>query len=97
VDDGGALDDVRLVSFATGPVPQRLSATEAMLTGIRPDGAVLAQAGRLASEEVDPGDDLHATGEYRRVVTAALVERALRKALTSAGHPPAGSDGIADG
>ncbi|HWE14728.1 MAG TPA: xanthine dehydrogenase family protein subunit M [Solirubrobacteraceae bacterium] len=97
VDDGGALDDVRLVSFATGPVPQRLSATEAMLTGIRPDGAVLAQAGRLASEEVDPGDDLHATSEYRRVVTAALVERALGKTLTSAGHPPAGSDGIADG
>lgn len=92
VGGDGAVADIRLVSFATGPVPQRLLAAEAVLAGARPDGALLAQAGRLASEEVDPGDDLHATSAYRRAVTAVLVERALEEALTSAGVPLAGSE-----
>jgi carbon-monoxide dehydrogenase medium subunit len=84
----GVIIVARLVSFATGPVPYRLRATETLLAGARPDDALLTEAGRVASEEIEPADDLHASADYRRAVTAVLVERALAQALAGAGTTP---------
>jgi carbon-monoxide dehydrogenase medium subunit len=81
LDTDGVVVTARLVAFATGPVPKRLAGAEAVLTGGRPDRGLLGEAGRVASLEVQPSDDLHASGEYRRAVTAAMVERALAEAL----------------
>jgi len=83
----GVITVARLVSFATGPVPQRLGAAEILLVGARPDDALLMEAGRAAAEEIDPADDLHASADYRRAVTAVLVERALAQALAGSGTP----------
>ena len=66
-------------------MPHRLHAAETLLAGARPDDALLAEAGRLASEEIDPPDDLHASADYRRAVTAVVVERALAQALAGPG------------
>jgi len=35
--------------------------------------------------EIEPGDDLHASGAYRRKVAGVLVERAVIKAMKEAG------------
>lgn len=85
IGDGGVIAGARLVSFATGPVPQRLRGAEAVLAGAGPDRVLLVEAGRVASQEIAPGDDLHASAEYRRTVTAVIVERTLARALTRAG------------
>jgi aerobic carbon-monoxide dehydrogenase medium subunit len=83
----GVVTRARLVSFATGPVPHRLRAAETVLAGAWPDHALRSEAGRVAAEEIEPSDDLHASADYRRAVTAALVERALVQALARAGTP----------
>jgi carbon-monoxide dehydrogenase medium subunit len=91
VGHDGTVTRARLVSFATGPVPHRLVGAEAVLTGAHADRELLAEAGRVAAEEIDPGDDLHASAQYRRAVTAVLVERALAQALLASGQEEHGS------
>jgi CO/xanthine dehydrogenase FAD-binding subunit len=94
VGEDGAIARARLVSFATGPVPQRLRGAEAALTGARPERAAFAEAGRIAAQEIEPGDDLHATGDYRRAVTAVVVKRTLAQALTGAATSSAADGGV---
>lgn len=65
---------VIVVGGAMG-VPARLTAAEqALRSGERADAV-----GRIAAGEVDPDSDLHASADYRRQVTAALVERAVER------------------
>lgn len=97
VGDDGVITSARLVSFATGPVPQRLRGAEAVLTGARPDRALLVEAGRVAAQEIAPGDDIHASGEYRRAVTAVTVERTLAQGLTRAGRSSLAPEEAVDG
>ena len=62
--------------------PHRLKPVEAMLNGSRIDAAAIAAAAKAAAAAVDPPRDLHADAEYRRGLTATLVERALQAAAT---------------
>jgi aerobic carbon-monoxide dehydrogenase medium subunit len=71
----------RLAAAGTGAVPVRLRAAEEIVErdGIA-DKAVVAAAVR-AAELVQPDSDLHASADYRRNLTRALTERALKKAI----------------
>jgi carbon-monoxide dehydrogenase medium subunit len=82
--DGETIGSTRLVSFATGPVPQRLPAAEGLLAGAGPGADAFAAAGAAAASEIDPGGDIHASADYRRSVTAELVGRALEEAVADA-------------
>jgi CO/xanthine dehydrogenase FAD-binding subunit len=84
LDAAGAIASARLVSFATGPVPQRLEAAESLLAGALPGAEAYAAAGEAAAGGIDPGADIHASAEYRRSVTSVLVGRALDEAVTNA-------------
>jgi CO/xanthine dehydrogenase FAD-binding subunit len=84
LDAAGAIASARLVSFATGPVPQRLEAAESLLAGAVPGAEAYAAAGEAAAGGIDPGADIHASAEYRRSVTSVLVGRALDEAVTNA-------------
>jgi len=81
-------DDVvaqaRIVSFATGPAPVRLTAVENAVAGSGTGDDELAAAAEPAAAELSPTDDVHATAEYRRRVTKVLVTRALRDAIDDA-------------
>jgi carbon-monoxide dehydrogenase medium subunit len=68
---GAAGHGGRLVVFATGGTPQRLLSCEAQLK----EGGRADEVRRLAEEEIEATGDVHASGEYRRSVGAALVER----------------------
>ena len=46
------------------------------------DEAVIAQAQQLASQAVEPGDDIHAGADYRKSLVGTLTARALRDAVT---------------
>ncbi len=42
--------------------------------------AVIAKAEAAASAAVDPPDDIHASGAYRKALVGVMVERALKAA-----------------
>ena len=60
--------------------PLRLTAVEQVLNGNAVDEAVIAKAEAAASASVDPADDIHASGAYRKALVGVMVERALRRA-----------------
>ena len=75
--DGGAVSEIRLAAASVAPVPTRLYGAEAALVG-RPIARETVQAARAALlAEVRPIDDIRSTAEYRRRVTANLLEEFL--------------------
>jgi aerobic carbon-monoxide dehydrogenase medium subunit len=76
---GVATVDGRVALANMGPAPVRALATEQAVAG----GASAAEAARLAAEEADPGEDMHADAAYRRHLARVLT----RRALVSAGVP----------
>jgi aerobic carbon-monoxide dehydrogenase medium subunit len=60
--------------------PLRLTTVEQMLNGNTIDEAVIARAEAAASASVDPPDDIHASGAYRKALVGVMVERALKDA-----------------
>ena len=84
LDAQGRVGDARIVCFGVGPRPVRATAAERSLVGGAPAAPALAEAGRLASASVDPSDDIHASGAYRKRLAGVLTTRALATALESA-------------
>ena len=84
LDAQGRVGDARVVCFGVGPRPVRVTAAERSLVGGAPSAPALAEAGRLASASVDPSDDIHASGAYRKRLAGVLTTRALATALESA-------------
>ena len=62
--------------------PLRLPAAEAELNGKAVDEATIAKAEAAASASVDPDDDIHASGAYRKALVGTMVERALKAAAS---------------
>jgi carbon-monoxide dehydrogenase medium subunit len=65
----------RIVAFAVADRPVRLVDAEQALAA----GAAPAEVAALARAALDPRDDIHASGAYRRDVTGTLVQRALER------------------
>ena len=84
LDAMGRVGDARVVCFGVGPRPMRVTAAERSLVGGAPSAPALAEAGRLASASLDPSDDIHASGAYRKRLAGVLTTRALATALESA-------------
>jgi carbon-monoxide dehydrogenase medium subunit len=61
--------------------PLRLRGVEDILNGKPIDAATIAAAEAKASAAVEPPDDIHATGAYRKALIGVMVERALRSSL----------------
>ena len=64
--------------------PLRLGGVEDVLNGQVVDEATIAKAEAAASATVDPPDDIHASGAYRRALVGTMVERALKNAVARA-------------
>ncbi len=67
-------------AIGVADAPLRLAAVEKILNGHKIDDETIAQAEAAASAAVDPSDDIHATGAYRKNLIGVMVERALRSA-----------------
>ncbi|HEX2217055.1 MAG TPA: xanthine dehydrogenase family protein subunit M, partial [Xanthobacteraceae bacterium] len=73
--NGGSLGDLRLVFFGVGATPVRARAAEQALgDGSRLDDAVAA----LASD-LDPNDDVHASGKMKKHLAGVLLRRVLKE------------------
>lgn len=81
---GAVIGDARVCFTGVSDIPHRCSAAEELLRGAEPGADLFAAAADTARADIDPVDDLHATGAYRRATAAALLEQALDEALRAA-------------
>ena len=79
VSDGGVCTKARVAAGSVGPVPMRLTETEAILEGSRLDPATRARARAQALEDVLPITDVRSTAEYRRHMIGVFLERAVAR------------------
>ena len=78
---GGEIARVRIAIGAVAPTPVRARKAEEALVGNKPTPELLAKAAAIAVTETSPISDLRASAEYRRQLTAVLVQRSLQRAL----------------
>jgi len=83
LDGGGKARNVHVGAIGVADRPLRLHAAENALNGKTVDEAAIAAAAAAASAEVDPPDDIHASGAYRRALIGTMVERALNAAAAA--------------
>lgn len=86
LEGDGKVSRAAIGLFGMGSTPLRAPAAEAALRGrggAELDGS-LEEVGRLAVEGLDPPADVHAPAAYRRDVGAAMVEKALARAVATA-------------
>jgi len=74
----------RVVLGCVGPTPVRARAAEANLTGKKTSLELAAAAGKIASQECSPTDDLRGSEHYKRAIIGTLVKRAALKAYERA-------------
>jgi carbon-monoxide dehydrogenase medium subunit len=79
-DASGKARNAHVGAIGVGDTPLRLTAVEAVVNGQTIDDATMTKAEAAASAAVDPADDIHASGAYRRALVGVMVERALKSA-----------------
>jgi CO/xanthine dehydrogenase FAD-binding subunit len=67
-----------------GSIPIRVKKAEKYLVGKTINEKTLAEAGDIASEEVDPPSDVHGTSAYRKEMVKVFVRRAVKLAAERA-------------
>ena len=80
-EDGKKLRNAHVGAFGVADRPLQLAAVEKVLNGNAIDDALIAKAKAAASASVDPADDIHASGAYRKTLIGVMVERALHAAM----------------
>jgi carbon-monoxide dehydrogenase medium subunit len=73
--------NVRVGAIGVADRPIRLTGAERTLEGELIGDAVAADCAAAAAAAVDPADDIHASGAYRKTLIGVMVERALRDAI----------------
>jgi carbon-monoxide dehydrogenase medium subunit len=84
--DGDRISVARICVSGVDQVPHRCREAEGVLTGARPDPAILGNAADAVRDSVRPSADLHATAAYRRDVAGTLLARAVGEACRHAAH-----------
>ena len=77
---GGRVEGAHIGVIGVAERPLRVASAENALNGRHADDAAIAAVAAAASAAVDPPDDIHGSGAYRRVLLGTLVERALKSA-----------------
>jgi carbon-monoxide dehydrogenase medium subunit len=80
LDASGKATNAHIGAIGAGDTPLRLVGAETTVNGRVIDAAAIAEAARAASADVDPRDDIHAGGAYRRALVGTLTERAFTSA-----------------
>jgi carbon-monoxide dehydrogenase small subunit len=83
--DDDKITDCRLAFGSVGPTVQRCRESEQLLIGKTFSTQLALEAGRVASQRVQPIDDARSTAWYRREVVKALTHDAVTTAWARAG------------
>ncbi|WP_420637462.1 FAD binding domain-containing protein [Candidatus Poriferisocius sp.] len=84
-DDQGRINRAAVGMLGVGAVPLRAPSVEAALLATTVADAYPEEIGRLAADDMDPIDDVHAGARYRRQAGSTLVGRVLADALSQLG------------
>jgi aerobic carbon-monoxide dehydrogenase medium subunit len=79
-EDNDKARNAHVGAIGVADYPLRLPSVEVVINGQKIDDAVIAKAEAAASAAVDPADDIHASGAYRKALVGVMVERALKAA-----------------
>ena len=79
--EGKRCRKARIAAGSVAPVPLRLSKIETIFEGATLTKKHVAEAQRLAGDNIVPITDVRSTEEYRRQITGVLVKRAVERAL----------------
>lgn len=82
--DKEVVQAARVVLGCVGPTPVRARKAEASLLGKKIAPELAAAAGKTASQECSPTDDLRGSAHYKRAIIGTLVRRAALKAYERA-------------
>jgi carbon-monoxide dehydrogenase medium subunit len=77
-DSAGRARNAHVGVIGAADRPLRLAAVEDVLNGSAVDETIIAAAVAAARTAVDPPDDIHASGAYRRSLIGTMVEQAIR-------------------
>jgi CO/xanthine dehydrogenase FAD-binding subunit len=89
VDDAGRCADARIALLSVGERPMLAANAAKTLAGQVPSAdAIRAAADALATRDVDPPSDIHASARYRRHLASVLTRRALERAFARATELP---------
>ncbi len=80
-EEDGKAANAHVGAFGVADRPLRLGVVENVINGKPINEATIAEAEAPASAAVDPPDDIHATGAYRKTLIGVMVEGALHSAL----------------
>jgi carbon-monoxide dehydrogenase medium subunit len=84
LDGAGRMGRVRVAVAGAGPSPARLAGVEGALAGREPSERAFREAVGDHPLEIEPGDDVHASADYRRHLTRVMTVRALVRAASRA-------------
>jgi aerobic carbon-monoxide dehydrogenase medium subunit len=79
--DGKRCRRARIATAGVSSHSTRLRAAEQLLEEQGLGQAIIAEAAKIAAQEVEPLSDNNASAEYRRHLTSVLAERALQRAV----------------
>jgi len=77
-DNGGKARNTHIGVIGVADRPLRLRAAENAFNGNAIDETTIAAVAAAARSAIDPPDDIHASGAYRRSLVGTLLERALK-------------------
>jgi carbon-monoxide dehydrogenase medium subunit len=80
----GTIERAAIALFGMGSTPIRAAAAESALVGQGGSKVEVGAIGQLAVEGLEPPEDLHASSALRSSIGAAVVKRAVRRALEEA-------------
>ncbi len=81
MDEKGVCREARISLGGVEATPIRAEEAESYLAGKVVDGTILKTAGKLATENIDPESDYHASAEYRENMVEVMVIKGLEEAL----------------
>jgi len=84
LDKNEICDNVRIALGSVGTASTRAKKAEEILKGKKISDDLLAEAGKIASEEASPTTDAEVSEEYKRELVRVLVKRVGREALERA-------------
>ncbi len=79
--NGGKAHNAHIGVIGAADRPVRLAAAEALVNDNGLDGKAIVAAAEAARAAIDPPDDIHAGGAYRRALIGTMIERALNASV----------------
>jgi carbon-monoxide dehydrogenase medium subunit len=80
--EDGRVAEARIGVGGASDRPVRIAAAEALLVGSDGAAEIRREAGRIAADTIEPLEDMQVSGDFRRQLVRAMVDRAIVQAIS---------------